>query len=59
MMLGYLLARAGAPVTVIEKRSGFFRYFRGDTVSRNDCRGRTVGSTTFFGIRATCRLPDS
>jgi 2-polyprenyl-6-methoxyphenol hydroxylase-like FAD-dependent oxidoreductase len=31
-MLGYLLARAGVPVTVIEKHRDFFRDFRGDTV---------------------------
>jgi 2-polyprenyl-6-methoxyphenol hydroxylase-like FAD-dependent oxidoreductase len=32
MMLGYLLARQGVPVTVIEKHADFFRDFRGDTV---------------------------
>jgi 2-polyprenyl-6-methoxyphenol hydroxylase-like FAD-dependent oxidoreductase len=32
MMLGYLLARAGVPVTVLEKHNDFFRDFRGDTV---------------------------
>jgi 2-polyprenyl-6-methoxyphenol hydroxylase-like FAD-dependent oxidoreductase len=32
MMLGYLLARAGVAVTVIEKHNDFFRDFRGDTV---------------------------
>jgi 2-polyprenyl-6-methoxyphenol hydroxylase-like FAD-dependent oxidoreductase len=31
-MLGYLLARAGVPVTVLEKHGDFFRDFRGDTV---------------------------
>jgi 2-polyprenyl-6-methoxyphenol hydroxylase-like FAD-dependent oxidoreductase len=31
-MLGYLLARAGVQVTVLEKHSDFFRDFRGDTV---------------------------
>ena len=31
-MLGYLLAREGVPVTVIEKHKDFFRDFRGDTV---------------------------
>jgi 2-polyprenyl-6-methoxyphenol hydroxylase-like FAD-dependent oxidoreductase len=31
-MLGYLLARAGVPVTVLEKHRDFFRDFRGDTV---------------------------
>jgi len=31
-MLGYLLARAGVDVTVIEKHKDFFRDFRGDTV---------------------------
>jgi 2-polyprenyl-6-methoxyphenol hydroxylase-like FAD-dependent oxidoreductase len=32
MMLGYLLARAGVAVTVLEKHKDFFRDFRGDTV---------------------------
>ena len=32
MMLGYLLAREGVRVTVIEKYRDFFRDFRGDTV---------------------------
>lgn len=32
MMLGYLLARAGVPVTVFEKHADFFRDFRGDTI---------------------------
>ena len=32
MMLGYLLARAGVSVTVLEKHKDFFRDFRGDTV---------------------------
>jgi 2-polyprenyl-6-methoxyphenol hydroxylase-like FAD-dependent oxidoreductase len=32
VMLGYLLARAGIRVTVLEKHGDFFRDFRGDTV---------------------------
>ncbi len=32
MMCGFLLARAGARVTVLEKHADFFRDFRGDTV---------------------------
>ncbi len=32
VMLGYLLARRGVPVTVLEKHQDFFRDFRGDTV---------------------------
>jgi 2-polyprenyl-6-methoxyphenol hydroxylase-like FAD-dependent oxidoreductase len=32
MMLGFLLARAGAEVVVLEKHADFFRDFRGDTV---------------------------
>jgi len=32
MMLGLLLARAGVPVTVLEKHKDFLRDFRGDTV---------------------------
>jgi 2-polyprenyl-6-methoxyphenol hydroxylase-like FAD-dependent oxidoreductase len=32
MMLGFLLARAGIPVVVLEKHADFFRDFRGDTI---------------------------
>lgn len=32
MMIGFLLARAGVAVTVLEKHKDFFRDFRGDTV---------------------------
>ena len=32
MMAGLLFARAGVPVTVVEKHADFFRDFRGDTV---------------------------
>ena len=32
MMLGWLLARAGVDVTVLEKHRDFFRDFRGDTI---------------------------
>src|SRR4029077_4396256 len=32
MMLGYLLARAGVEVAVLEKHGDFLRDFRGDTV---------------------------
>lgn len=32
MMLGFLLARAGVPVVVLEKHNDFLRDFRGDTV---------------------------
>lgn len=32
IMLGYLLARAGVPVVVLEKHADFLRDFRGDTV---------------------------
>ena len=32
MMLGFLLARAGVAVTVLEKHADFLRDFRGDTV---------------------------
>lgn len=32
VMLGYLLARAGVRVTVLEEHSDFLRDFRGDTV---------------------------
>jgi 2-polyprenyl-6-methoxyphenol hydroxylase-like FAD-dependent oxidoreductase len=32
IMLGFLLARGGVEVTVIEKHSDFFRDFRGDTI---------------------------
>src|SRR5579872_2572299 len=32
MMLGFLLARAGVGVVVLEKHADFFRDFRGDTI---------------------------
>jgi 2-polyprenyl-6-methoxyphenol hydroxylase-like FAD-dependent oxidoreductase len=32
MMIGYLLARAGIPVIVLEKHADFLRDFRGDTI---------------------------
>jgi 2-polyprenyl-6-methoxyphenol hydroxylase-like FAD-dependent oxidoreductase len=32
LMLGYLLARAGVPVLVLEKHADFLRDFRGDTI---------------------------
>jgi 2-polyprenyl-6-methoxyphenol hydroxylase-like FAD-dependent oxidoreductase len=32
MMCGFLLARAGVPVIVLEKHADFFRDFRGDTI---------------------------
>jgi 2-polyprenyl-6-methoxyphenol hydroxylase-like FAD-dependent oxidoreductase len=32
MVLGYLLARRGVQVTVLEKHQNFLRDFRGDTV---------------------------
>src|SRR5579863_1749139 len=32
MMLGFLLARAGISVVVLEKHADFFRDFRGDTI---------------------------
>ncbi|MGB8985407.1 MAG: FAD-dependent monooxygenase, partial [Candidatus Sulfotelmatobacter sp.] len=32
MMLGFLLARAGVPVIVLEKHGDFLRDFRGDTI---------------------------
>ena len=32
VMTGYLLARAGVPVTVLEKHADFLRDFRGDTI---------------------------
>src|SRR5437667_6959638 len=32
MMAGYLLARAGVPVVVLEKHADFIRDFRGDTI---------------------------
>ena len=32
VMLGFLLARAGVPVLVLEKHADFLRDFRGDTI---------------------------
>ncbi len=39
IMLGYLLARAGVHVTVLEKHGDFFRDFRGDTVHPSTLEG--------------------
>jgi 2-polyprenyl-6-methoxyphenol hydroxylase-like FAD-dependent oxidoreductase len=36
MMLGYLPARAGVKVLVLEKHGDFLRDFRGDTIHRQD-----------------------
>ncbi|APW40397.1 hypothetical protein RD110_01245 [Rhodoferax koreense] len=38
MVLGYLLARAGVPVVVLEKHADFLRDFRGDTVHPSTLR---------------------
>ncbi len=38
MMLGYLLARAGRRVTVLEKHADFLRDFRGDTIHPSTIR---------------------
>lgn len=38
LMLGYLLARAGVDVTVVEKHADFLRDFRGDTVHPSTLR---------------------
>lgn len=38
MMLGLLLARAGAEMTVLEKHGDFLRDFRGDTVHPSTLR---------------------
>ena len=38
MMLGYLLARAGVRVVVLEKHADFLRDFRGDTVHPSTLR---------------------
>ena len=34
MMLGFLLARSGVEVVVLEKHADFLRDFRGDTIHR-------------------------
>ncbi|MDO9395310.1 MAG: FAD-dependent oxidoreductase, partial [Herbiconiux sp.] len=46
MMLGYLLARAGADVTVLEKHADFLRDFRGDTIHPS-----TLGLLGELGLR--------
>ncbi|HJT86942.1 MAG TPA: FAD-dependent monooxygenase, partial [Bryobacteraceae bacterium] len=38
IMLGFLLARSGVRVTVLEKHGDFFRDFRGDTVHPSTLR---------------------
>jgi 2-polyprenyl-6-methoxyphenol hydroxylase-like FAD-dependent oxidoreductase len=53
MVLGYLLARSGLRVTVLEKHADFFRDFRGDTVHPS-----TVTLLGELGLReAFLRLP--
>ena len=38
MMLGFLLARAGVDVQVLEKHADFLRDFRGDTIHPSTLR---------------------
>ncbi|MBW3604334.1 MAG: FAD-dependent oxidoreductase [Actinobacteria bacterium] len=53
MVLGYLLARAGIAVTVLEKHGGFLRDFRGDTIHPSTAQLMDeLGLGTAFG-----RLP--
>ena len=53
MVLGYLLARAGLRVTVLEKHADFFRDFRGDTI-----HPATIGLLGELGLRDRfLRLP--
>lgn len=47
MVLGLLLARAGVPVTVLEKHADFLRDFRGDTVHPS-----TLAIIDALGLRA-------
>ncbi len=58
IMLGYLLARNGVEVTVLEKHADFLRDFRGDTVhpSTLDALG-TLGLLDEFLARANNRQP--
>jgi flavin-dependent dehydrogenase len=42
MMLGFLLARAGVSVMVLEKHADFLRDFRGDTIHPSTPSGRTL-----------------
>ncbi len=45
-MAGFLLARAGIPVVVLEKHADFLRDFRGDTIHPSTWRSwRSSGST--------------
>jgi 2-polyprenyl-6-methoxyphenol hydroxylase-like FAD-dependent oxidoreductase len=60
MMLGYLLARAGVQVTVLEKHRDFFRDFRGDTVHPSTLElfhelGLLEESTFLLMLRALAR----
>src|SRR4051812_4949997 len=55
MMLGYLLARAGVDVVVLEKHEDFFRDFRGDTIPPS-----TLALLGQLGLREEfLRLPHS
>ena len=58
MMLGYLLARAGVDVVVLEKHADFLRDFRGDTIhpSTLEIMGNSACSTSSFACRTRRRL---
>ena len=71
MMLGYLLARAGVDVVVLEKHGDFLRDFRGDTIhpstlevirelglmdaSGRCCRTRSAGWTSSCPVTGSPR----
>jgi 2-polyprenyl-6-methoxyphenol hydroxylase-like FAD-dependent oxidoreductase len=71
MMLGYLLARAGVAVTVLEKHKDFLRDFRGDTVHPSTLElmfelgilesllKGCVANSILRGVRAGSETPES
>ena len=61
MMMGYLFARAGVPVTVLEKHGDFLRDFRGDTVhpSTLEILYESSIATSAWPQRARQRIGDS
>ena len=59
MMLGYLLARPGVKVLVLEKHADFLRDFRGDTIHPSTlevmCELRSSESAAARGDRCGCQ----
>lgn len=58
MMLGFLLARAGIDITVLEKHGDFLRDFRGDTVHPSTLELMNWGSSKIFCVSHISNLKE-